>query len=864
MSLKAQCIRGKQPAGLPEGTLARRPDKGGTVGRQVSLTTNHFGVRLSKTNVFHYDVEVKPAGEDRYGADDDPTSGSQSLPRKLCQAIIDKCSKENNWPVKGWSFDGKKNIYSPEEIFPRTRHVFAVSMTGPRGDRAFEVITQHANTVNLQDLLAYIERADVPLPQECQQCLEVSLKYSAAIRPNCQIYGRSIFFSDPRGNQRLPGGSELWLGYHQSIRPCQLGLTLNIDTTAGAFLEERSLVEVMKEAAGVRSIDDLKRMTDQQWKRMRKAVSGLLVQTTHRPQGKNQKRKSTGLTKKAATGATFGDREGNQQTVAEYWKKAYGPLKYPFLPCLDVSKGKRVNYLPPEACTVAPGQRQLKLTDGQTREMVTRLAKPPADRKADIMQALNSSKLAEDPMLKHFGMTVDKKMTSVTSRLLPQPHLEYKTPGSLDTGTRGAWNLENIKLFKGGEITGWAIVNFANQNQVMVDGEQGLLSFIQGLISMLKELGIKLPEGMPPLCHGDPRRNPMGPMSEAKDKAIAQFKKVNLMMVLLPTKDSALYNSVKACGNVQLGVTTQCFVTRSAGIGSPPRGRLQYLANIGIKINHKVGGVNTKVAGPVADAFPVVGKKPFIVFGADVTHPGGFDESEPSVAAVVASMDPYLGQYQARIITQPHRQELIDLRVPAKDLLKAFFMKTRQKPQAILFYRDGVSEGELQKVLEHEYQELRAACESLEAGYTPPITFVVVQKRHHTRLFPTTERDGDRNGNVLPGTVVDQGIVGPRDFEFFLNSHAGIKGTNKSGHYRVLVDENGFGSDGLQLMTYWTSFLYCRCTRSVSYAPPAYYAHLAALQGKILVHESTSDVDQAEAAERASIKPAVQDTMFFI
>lgn len=105
------------------------------------------------------------------------------------------------------------------------------------------------------------------------------------------------------------------------------------------------------------------------------------------------------------------------------------------------------------------------------------------------------------------------------------------------------------------------------------------------------------------------------------------------------------------------------------------------------------------------------------------------------------------------------------------------------------------------------------ACEELEQGYRPPITFIVVQKRHHTRLFPQNPRDGDRNGNIQPGTVVDTGIVGPRDFEFFLNSHAGIQGTNKSAHYHVLVDENGFGSDGLQLMTYWSSFLYCRCTR---------------------------------------------------
>ena len=80
-----------------------------------------------------------------------------------------------------------------------------------------------------------------------------------------------------------------------------------------------------------------------------------------------------------------------------------------------------------------------------------------------------------------------------------------------------------------------------------------------------------------------------------------------------------------------------------SGAGSQPRNRLQYLANLAMKINHKVGGVNTQIMTSIASAFPVLGlnkKRPFIVFGADVTHPSTFDTTEPSVGAVVASMDP--------------------------------------------------------------------------------------------------------------------------------------------------------------------------------------------------------------------------------
>ena len=36
---------------------------------------------------------------------------------------------------------------------------------------------------------------------------------------------------------------------------------------------------------------------------------------------------------------------------------------------------------------------------------------------------------------------------------------------------------------------------------------------------------------------------------------------------------------------------------------------------------------------------------------------------------------------------------------------------------------------------------------------------------------------------------------------------------NKPAHYHVLVDEIGFGADGMQLLTYWLCYTYCRCTR---------------------------------------------------
>ena len=46
------------------------------------------------------------------------------------------------------------------------------------------------------------------------------------------------------------------------------------------------------------------------------------------------------------------------------------------------------------------------------------------------------------------------------------------------------------------------------------------------------------------------------------------------------------------------------------------------------------------------------------------------------------------------------------------------------------------------------------ACSNLEQGYNPAVTFVVVQKRHNTRLLPGPGGPADRSGNILPGEYV--------------------------------------------------------------------------------------------------------------
>ena len=80
------------------------------------------------------------------------------------------------------------------------------------------------------------------------------------------------------------------------------------------------------------------------------------------------------------------------------------------------------------------------------------------------------------------------------------------------------------------------------------------------------------------------------------------------------------------------------------------------------------------------------------------------------------------------------------------------------------------------QVLSHELRAVREACMKLEIGYQPGITYIVVQKRHHTRLFCADRKDQcGKSGNIPAGTTVDVGITHPTEFDFYLCSHAGIQ-----------------------------------------------------------------------------------------
>lgn len=369
-----------------------------------------------------------------------------------------------------------------------------------------------------------------------------------------------------------------------------------------------------------------------------------------------------------------------------------------------------------------------------------------------------------------------------------------------------------------------------------------------------------------------------------------------LLVIILPDVDAPLYKRVKTLADQTYGLHTICCVGQKL---AKDRGRDQYIANVALKINLKIGGIN-QILEP--RNLHVVDQNKTMVLGIDVTHPSpGSAKNAPSVAAMVASVDKFLGQWPAHLRIQAGRQEMVD---DLGEMLKSRLALWRTKgnhtalPENLLIYRDGVSEGQYSIVLNQELPQLRRACEQVYPATDtkrglPRISVIICGKRHKTRFYPTQEQDCDRSGNTKPGTVVDRGVTEARNWDFFLQAHAALQGTARPCHYYIVHDEifrqiyakqmpPGFQniSDIVEDLTHNMCYLFGRATKAVSLCPPAYYADLACERARCYLADvfdtptpsaapslagSSSKTAQVEVnADNVRIHPKLKDTMFYI
>ncbi|OQR82280.1 Argonaute1 (AGO1), partial [Achlya hypogyna] len=787
----------------------------GTEGRKIVLYANHYQVDLKpQGDIYHYDINIAPEGK----------KPENEPPHKdLCLKVLNVLVKNLTAEFAGHVVvtDGRRNLYTPSKL-PFENRIFKCSLDNDVRSKVFDVYMKEASPCNIrmEQVWDFFSGQLNYTPYEAIQALDIALRFSATQR--FTAVGRNFFTNDNAVS--LGEGAELWFGYHQSLRPTQSKLTLNIDMAATAFIEATSVLDYLSAACNFRGTP--RDLSPQQHHAVAKAMKMIKVRVLHRPT--QRPFKVVAVTRMSAAEMMFKDANGNETSIAEYFAKTYKPLQYPGLPCLHVGSKSGTNYLPIEVCHIVEGQKvPRKVSDNQVASMIRFTCTKPEERRRKVEEQVKAAHFETDNCLAAFGATINPKMIAVEARVLPDPELLYGNQAT-ERPRDGAWNLRGKGFYEGMEIKSFAIISLCDDRS---DYEIG--QFFRSLSQQLGVLAMRGPQNLPPVLS---RRGRGGSVEDLFGQAVEGATRAygmppQVVFSVHPTTCSTNYGDLKRASDVTFGIPSQCMLLKHIAKKSP-----QYIANIMLKVNMKLGGRNSICREPL----PKVSEVPTIILGCDVAHPGPGDKSRPSIASVVATMDRHACHHAAAVRKQGHRVDIIeDLEGMIHDLLRRFYQETRFKPLRMVVYRDGVSEGQFSAVLNHEIAAIRRACAKLEEGYNPQITFVVVQKRHHTRFFPTANADADRSGNVKAGTVIDTGVCHPTEYDFYLMSHAGLQGTSRAAHYHVLLDEIQFSPDELQSLTYRLCYTFARCTRSVSIVPAVYYAQLVGERARLFLAESS-------------------------
>ncbi|KAJ1989793.1 hypothetical protein H4R33_001934 [Dimargaris cristalligena] len=430
-----------------------------------------------------------------------------------------------------------------------------------------------------------------------------------------------------------------------------------------------------------------------------------------------------------------------------------------------------------------------------------------------------------NPYLKAFGIKMSDQLLSINGRQLPPPTVVY---GGHSRNRKvepkdGSWNMRGKRFFEGARIKSYGVLVLDRDN----DQSRRIVSkFMEQLNQTLFDMGvdlidipfsdtsnpdmdIDLMQQQLPITFVHILGGLSANLSKARMEARGKFREEpQIIYVLFNPTARSVYGEIKRIPETEMGIVTQCMMLSK--ICQPNNS--QYMNNVALKVNVKLGGINGQLK---LDQSLFLSNGSTMVIGADVSHPGPDNRTDPSIAAVVGSIDKSITRFASEDRVLPLYQKIIPyLYEPVSKLLEALKEKNQCPPGRILYYRTGLPETHYHDMLNKELTEIQKAVNGVCKNKMVNITIIVCQKRHHMRFSPLNRSRGDRSGNCPAGTVVDRDVTHPTEFDFFLQSHRGLRGTSRLTRYIVLHDDNGFTTDDLQQLTNQLCYLYPLATRA--------------------------------------------------
>ncbi|CAF1151082.1 unnamed protein product [Adineta steineri] len=787
--------------------------------RKEHLYTNHFTCSLANSiPIYLYDAAIE---EMNTKSNNWREIDGRARCAVIMQSIISNHQLQPN--VFVW-YDEQKYLCSTSNLLTPQ---FKFNENGQNRLHVKSLINQWS-TIDIND---YIRGQTEIYPYDTVHILETLLKRS--LQDRIKTVKNKNYFVDETVKE-LGNGFEQRNGFIQTLNLSSHRLTLNIQTRMSTFYSDMSLIDFIHKQIGrndIPSVDECQQLNQ--------ILQKCLIVT----QESNRRIEYEFDAFVYKRPAEIYIRPG--ESLTDYFQHAKNiTLIQPDYPCIQVyvarSAYDRMHFLPLEICEIK--QWQIYEPFSQIQEGGNYVP-TPEERYLRITNTIKSCNYNSSLLCQALGFYITNidEMLEFDARIL--------TPPRIKSGLHYPAHVDNGVIFLGGHIftpkpiSNLAITYFGRNfkgNESVVD------VFVHTLIDVMERYNI----------YGHHEEHNIAPIFEDIDEHFQSMveQRCQFMICLMDESHeddlTQLRINIKKCGSIRHGIMTQC--VRYSEIPISENNLNSYCEGLIRKINFKNGGINTKVDLDMALEKKQSEKDLYMFFGANILHGMNDSHEYPSIAAIIGSVDSSCARSAGRVCKQyPGNGKFpIDTIAGIGKMVEELLDYNRQEngylPNKIVFYRDGIENKRVSKILECEIPAIRQAFDKMYGDKTkhPLLTVVAVKRRHNTCFFtynsdPNQEtsksEDSSRvTDNMSIGCVIDTTIVHPYQHDFYLNSHSTYRGVNRPPLYHVLLDEIGFTADELQLLTYHLCFTDARSSASEAIPSVAHQASIAALNARDL------------------------------
>ncbi|EDV58944.1 protein aubergine [Drosophila erecta] len=758
--------------------------KNGVSGNRITVQTNYFKV-LKRPNwtIYQYRVDFTP--------DVDNT--------RLRRAFM----HEHRSLLGGYIFDGT--------ILFCTNQFQAVQ----NSPYALELVTKSRAGENIEIKIKAVGSVDAV---DAQQFQVLNLILRRAMEGlNLQLVSRNFF--DPQAKINLENfRMQLWPGYQTSIRQHESDILLCAEI-AHKVMRTDTLYNILSES--VRDNDDYQTA-------FKRAVMGMVILTDYN----NKTYRVDDVDFKSTPLSKFNTKEGDISYV-DYYKKRYNITIRDFKQPLVVSRPTEKNIrggndqplmIIPELAR-ATGMTDAMRADFRLMKAMSEHTRLTPDRRIERLRMFNrrlkSSKESTET-LKSWNIELDSALVEIPARVLPAEKILFGNNKKFVCDARADWTSEfrSSSMYQHVDINRWCVITPGRNLRETQE-------FVQMCIRAANTMKMNISKPI----YDEIRDDRNGTYSQAIDNAVA--KDPQIVMVVMRSPNEEKYSCIKKRTCVDRPVPSQVVTLK---VIAPRQEKATGLMSIATKV---VIQMNAKLMGaPWMISLPLHG---LMTVGFDVCHSS--KDKNKSYGALVATMDQKeSNRYFSSVNEHMKGQELSEhMSLNMTCALKTYREHHGTLPERILFFRDGVGDGQLYQVVNTEVKILKGKLDEIykSAGKTEGcrMAFIIVSKRINTRYFAN-------NRNPVPGTVVDDVITLPERYDFFLVSQAVRQGTVSPTSYNVIYDNMGLSADRLQILSYKMTHMYYNFSGTVRVPAVCQYAHkLAFLVAESLNRQPSSGLE---------------------